>query len=524
MQVRMPGKTALAALLLAALAGAAHAEKLPLPDRGGVPDNKLYDYGVMGPPATADIVAKADAAVTTPMAPGPVKPTWDSIQQNYVVPAWFADAKFGIFMHWGVYSAAAHHNEWYEKHMYQADAKWHAENFGPQETVGYKDLIPKFTAAKWDPDAWAALFKKTGAKFVIPTAQHHDNFALWNSDVTPFNAVKMGPHRDLVGDLGTAVRKQGMKFGVSNHGVENFTFINPNADVDARLKAANADLYDPAWAKFYNYADRSPAAMQGFLTDWVDRNIELIDKYQPDILWFDNGINLRVLDPLKEHVAAYYYNRAKSWGKQVSISTKFVAYAPSNDDTKQIGSIIDFEKVGTRSPKDIRQGPWIVDDTIGSTWGYTDGMSVAGPENIIARLADTVSKNGTYLLNISPMADGTIPQSQQDTLLGIGKWLETNGEAIYGTRPWTKYGEGDNGNVLKGLRFTTKGDALYVIDLNATPDEVVVTSLAGTKVKAVTMLGAGPVKFTQGTDGLHIKLPAQKPAETAWAFKVTGVK
>ncbi len=525
-------------LLLAAglVAGAAHAEKVARPDRGGVPvtdANKMYDYGEMGPPATADIVAKADAAVTTPMPAGPFQPTWDSIQANYQAPAWFTDAKFGIFMHWGVYSAAAHHNEWYEKHMYQgADAKWHAEHFGPQEKVGYKDLIPMFTAAKWDPDAWAALFKKAGARFVIPTAEHHDNFANWNSDVTPFNSVKMGPHRDLVGDLATAVRKQGLKFGVSNHGMENFTFVNPDADIDARLKAANADLYDPAWAKFYNYADRSPAAMQGFLTDWVNRNIELIDKYQPDILWFDNGVNLRVLDPLKEHVAAYYYNRAKAWGKPVSISTKFVAYAPSNDDTKQVGSIVDFEKVGTRSPKGIRPGPWMVDDTIGSTWGYTDGMKVAGPENIIARLADTVSKGGTYLLNISPMADGTIPQDQQDTLLGIGKWLDTNGDAIYATRPWHTYGEGDMAdgkqNIAKGIRFTTKGDALYVIDLNASPDEVVVTSLntgaIKSKVNTVTLLGSGPVKFTQAVDGLHIRLPRQKPTESAWVFKVTGLK
>jgi alpha-L-fucosidase len=186
---------------------------LPKPDPDGVPKSNLYDYGVMGPPATPEIVAAADAAVTTPMPDGPFQPTWDSIAKNYQTPAWFQDAKFGIFLHWGIYSVPAHGpsaSEWYEKHMYSTASAWHIQNFGPIETFGYKDFIPLFTAAKWDPDAWAALFKKAGARYVIPTAEHHDNFALWDSAVTPFNAMKMGPKRDLIGDLAAAVRKQGL--------------------------------------------------------------------------------------------------------------------------------------------------------------------------------------------------------------------------------------------------------------------------------------------------------------------------
>ncbi|MGA2053644.1 MAG: alpha-L-fucosidase, partial [Opitutales bacterium] len=391
-------------MLAAGMLSAAAATVLPKPDMDGVPPSKLYDYGVMGPPATKAIVAAAEAAVTTPMAPGPVQPTWDSIFTNYQTPNWFEDAKFGLFMHWGIYSVAAHGPsaaEWYEKHMYAGDAQWHEENFGPIDKVGYKNLIPLFTAAKWDPDAWAKLFKESGAKFVIPTAEHHDNFALWNSNVTPYNAMRMGPQRDLIGDLAAAVRKQGLKFGVSNHGMENFTFVNPTPELDAQLKAEKADLYDPQWEAFYNVADRSDAAMTRFLTDWVNRNVELIDKYQPDILWFDNGVNLRVLDPLKEWVAAYYYNRALQWGKQVSLSTKYIAYAPSNDDTKQVGSILDFEKIGSRSPKDLRTNqPWMVDQPIGSTWGYSTGMSVSSPGTVVGWLVDTVSKGGTLLLNL----------------------------------------------------------------------------------------------------------------------------
>jgi alpha-L-fucosidase len=508
---------------LLAAGGPGQAQTLPKPDTGGAPPSDLYDYGVMGPPATPAIVAAAGAAVSKPMAAGPVQPTWESIAQNYRTPSWFEDAKFGIFMHWGLYSAAAHHNEWYEKHMYAADREWHAANFGPQESFGYKDFIGKFTLEKWDPDAWAALFARSGARFVMPTAEHHDNFALWDSDVTRFNSVDMGPHRDVVAELGAAVRKHGMKFGVSNHGVENFTFVNPTPELDARLKAMKADLYDPAWADFYNVADRSPEAMERFLTDWVNRNYELIDKYHPDILWFDNGVNLRVLDPLKLKVAAYYYNAARARGQEVSIGAKYIAYAPSNDDTRQVGAIIDFEKVGTRSPKDIRPGPWMVDDTLTSTWGYTTGMSTSGPDAVLVKLIDTVSKGGFYLLNIAPMADGTIPQAQQDTLLAIGRWLDVNGEAIYETRPWRRFGEGG----AKGYRFTARKDALYAIALEWPGEEAVIASLgsgAG-KVASVRLLGhAGALAFRQDETGLHITLPDSPPAglSHAYSFRITG--
>lgn len=508
-----------AALLLGFSATAA--ESPPRPDSGGAPASELYDYGGMGPPATREIVAAADAAVTLPDPPGPFRATWESIAANYRTPSWSGDAKFGIFMHWGLYSAAAHHNEWYEKHMYAADRAWHAQRFGPQERFGYKDFMPLFTLSRWKPDEWAALFRKAGAKFVIVTAQHHDNFALWDSEVTRFNSVDMGPKRDIVGDLGNAVRAQDMKFGVSNHGIENFTFINPAPEIDARLKATHADLYDPAWRDFYNVADRSPAAMVRFLTDWVKRNFELIDRYRPDILWFDNGVNLRVLDPLKRRVAAFYYNRALEWRKEVSISTKYIAYAPSNDDTRQIGSIIDFEKVGRRSPSDIRPGPWLVDDPIGSTWGYTDGMSVLEADEILAKLVDTVAKGGTYLLNISPMADGTIPQEQRDTLLGIGRWLEVNGEAIYGARPWKKPGEAGN----PGYRFTSAAGNLYAIALAWPQGEAAIDSVGSSagRVNSVQLLGVrGKLEFAQDSSGLRIHVPAVKPADvdSPYSFKI----
>jgi alpha-L-fucosidase len=414
--------------------------------------------------------------------------------------------------------------------MYGADSQWHIANFGPQDKFGYKDFIPLFTQSNFNADAWAELFKKSGAKFVVPTAEHHENFAMWDSQVTPFNAMKMGPHRDLIGELAKAVRKQGLKFGVSNHGIENFQFINPPAEMAAKMKAEQADLYDPKWADFYNVADRSDAACERFLTNWFARNVELIDKYQPDILWFDNGVDQRYLDPLKLRVAAYYYNRAKKWGKEVSISTKKAAYAPSNRNTETIGSIIDFEKIGARSPSGIRTGEWQVDHPIGSTWGYTSDEHFSGPGAIINALVDTVSKNGTLLLNLSPKADGTFPPEITSTLLEVGQWLGVNGEAIYDTHNWIKFGEGGGrGQPGLNIRFTVKGENLYAIILGNWPGaEAIITSLAtgkapAGKIDSVTLLGSdGKLEFTQDDTGLKVKLPVTAPCKYAYVLKITG--
>lgn len=480
----------------------------------------------MAPETRLEVVEAAVAALPTKLPPGPVAPTWDSLRAHYEVPPWFYEAKFGLMLHWGVYAVPAHHNEWYEKHMYGADRKWHAEHFGPPDQFGYKDFIPRFTCEKFDPAAWAALFKKSGARFVIPTAQHHDNFALWDSRVTPFNAKAMGPKRDLIGDLAAAVRAAGLKFGVSNHGIENFQFINPPADLLADLKAKQADLFDPQWAEFYHVADRSDAACHRFLVDWFERSVELIDRYQPDMLWFDNGVDQRFLDPLKLQIAAYYYDRAAAWGKPVSISTKKAAYAPGGNNVATIGSIIDFEKIGTRSPAGIRPGAWQVDHPIGSTWGYTSDMKIAGPANIITALADTVAKNGTLLLNLSPKADGTIPPEQQATLLAVGAWLAVNGEAIYGTHHWKTFGIGGaRGDSGPHLRYTVRGDKLYAIVLGPWPTApVTLAALAGEKVSRVELLGASvPLAFTSDTAGLHVTFPAAPVGAHAYVLRLSGL-
>jgi alpha-L-fucosidase len=502
-------------LLALPLAAFAQSTQPNMQAAGGNANN--YD---MAPETRLAVVEAAVSQIPDKIPPGPFSPTWDSLNANYKVPTWFSQAKFGLFMHWGLYSVPAHHNEWYKQYMYGAGLAWHTQTFGAPEIFGYKDFIPMFTCAKFDANAWALLFKESGAQYVIPTAQHHDNFSMWDTQYNPYNAMAMGPHRDLIGELCKAVRAQGLKFGVSNHGIEAFQFVHLSAALATELKAKHADLYDPKWADFYLVADRSDAACEKFLVNWIQRNEELIDKYQPDMLWFDNGVDIRYLDPLKLWIAAYYYNRAAQWGKEVSLSTKKAAYAPGGNNLDTIGSIIDFEKIGARSPAGIRTGEWQVDDPIGSTWGYTTDMRVSGPAPIIAKLADTVSKNGNLLLNLSPMADGTFPQAQQDTLLAVGQWLKINGEAIYGTHNWTTFAE-------DRIRFTVKGDDLYAIMTGTWPGNTVTIKsvTGGGTVTSVTMLGSdGKLKFTQDAQGLTVTLPAAAPCKYAYTLKISGLK
>jgi len=511
--------------------------------------NAAAGYGRRGSP---ELIAAALTNVPA-VPPGPFKETWQSIRENYKDPDWFRDGKFGIMMHWGIYSVQAHASEWYVRYMYGGNPgimQWHTQTYGPPTKFGYKDFLPMYTAAKWDPDAWAALFKKAGAKYVLAPGEHHDGFSNWESAVNRFNAKNFGPKRDLVGDLVAAVRKVGLKTGVSDHSSIHFDFIPA---------LPGSDQYDPQWADFYSVADRSDTARIKFLRNWVAKSMELIDKYQPDMLWYDMNSD-RSWDPLKLRVMAYYYNRAKQWGKEVAISAKTAAWVE--------GQIMDYEREG-RAPMELTDWVWQPDDPIQDKFGYVEGLKPGPSSGFVYKIIENVSKNGNYLLNISPKADGTIPQEQQDVLLAIGKWLEVNGEAIYYTRPWVTYGEGPvadaaaeamvkaraagfagriNGQNMGGagvgggglprgggykpqdIRFTTHGDTLYAIVMSWPADEAVITLLASGKpvqgkIAKVELLGhAGALEFTQDAAGLHVKFPAEKPCNFAYVLKITGLK
>ena len=298
------------------------------------------------------------------------------------------------------------------------------------DKFGYKDFIPLFKAEKYDPHGWADLFAKAGARYVVPVAEHHDGFAMWNSDLTPWCAGKMGPKRDLTGELAESVRQRNLIFGLSTHRMEHHD-LRIRLQVCPTTNSIHASrIYGPPIPGEMNEGNAS-AVFQG---DWLARVQELVDKYQPQLIYFDNGVNPREYDDVKLRAATYYYNRAAQWGKQVTLATKDVAYL--------FGSVQDFEKQ-QRAPKWIYPAAgWQIDDALGSTWGYTTGVTIRPAESVIRELFETASTGGNLLLNVSPRGDGSIPEDQQAALAGIGEWLRANGEGIYGTRAWMTFGEG----------------------------------------------------------------------------------
>ena len=461
---------------------------------------------------------------------GPFEADWQSLVNNYEVPKWFRDAKFGIFIHWGLYSVPAAGSEWYPKHMYNAMSREHQRKWGKLNEFGYKDFIPLFKAEKFNAQEWAELFREAGARYVIPTAEHHDGFAMYDTKYSKWNAKQMGPCRDVIGELAEAVRHEGLKFGVSNHRIENWDFMYP-----LNIPKDSTDLFLPEYAGLYGPPQKpteqsgmgpkaqtaakagvteaviDESAQEGrhpqsdaFLNEWEIRVHELIDKYQPDLLYFDNGINYRSLDPWKLRIARYYYNSAWQWGKQVSIQSKSTAYLA--------GSIKDFERE-SRAPKQLTNYYWQVDDPIGNKFGYIEGLKLQSADGIIRNLVENISKNGNLCLNVSPRSDGTIPDDQQQVLRAVGQWLKVNGEGVYGTRAWKVFGE-------KNIRFTLKDNNLYVFVLRWDGKPFTIHSLRASEVRKVTALSTGKlVKTTAQPDGLRIEANGTATA-SAVCFRV----
>ena len=470
---------------------------------------------------------------------GPFRPDWESLQK-YEPPEWYQDAKFGIFIHWGVYSVPAFSSEWYPRNMYEPgfDAyKHHIATYGPLDKFGYKDFIPMFKAERFDPSAWAALFKKAGAKYVVPVAEHHDGFAMYDSGLSDWTAAKMGPHRDVIGDLSKAVRAEGLHFGVSSHRVEHDFFMGVGRKIPS-------DVNDPQYAAFYGPAH--PGVYQwgtpvgndftyvssAWADDWLARDAELVEKYHPDIVYFDWWIGHASIRPNLTLFAAFYYNRSLKYGDHVGV-INYKDYA-----MQEHAGVLDVERgqLGDR-----RALYWQTDTSVSNkSWGYIKDDTFKSPEFVVDQLIDVVSKNGNLLLNIGPRSDGSIPDEAQQVLLDVGSWLSINGDAIYGTRPWKTYGEGPT-KVAAGsfhdtdtahytpedFRFTTKADALYAIGLAwPTNGEAVIRSLAATlgsqSVQSVSLLGSdAKPKFQQRPDGLHVQLPSQPPVKYAYVLRLT---
>lgn len=466
---------------------------------------------------------------------GPFRASWESLR-SYQTPDWYRDAKFGIFIHWGVYSVPAYDNEWYPRNMYLESSPvfaHHVSTYGPQIRFGYKDFIPRFTAARFDADQWARLFRRAGARYVVPVAEHHDGFSLYNNTLSAWNAVNMGPKRDVMSLLAGAIRRQGMIFGASSHRAEHWWFFEGGAQFPSDVReTANAGLYGPAFPRKTGFGDESqPTA--SYLDDWLGRTAELVEQYRPQLLWFDWWIEQPVFEPYRRRFAAYYYNRARDWNRGVVINYKLGAFPEQT-------AVLDVERGQLDS---ISAHPWQTDTSVSKrSWGYIrdDEFKTAG--SLVHDLADIVSKNGSLLLNIGPRPDGTIPEPVERILLDIGRWLEVNGEAIYGSRPWTVFGEGPT-QVAAGsfkdaeraaftsedIRFTTKGDVLYAILLDWPGDNrAVIKSLAengpgaGRAIGNVELLGSrAPLKWTRTAAALVVELPAERPCSYAYALKLS---
>ncbi len=460
----------------------------------------------------------------------PFKPTEQSLK-NYKYPEWFSDAKFGIWAHWGP-QAVPRQGDWYARLMYQegsADYKYHLAHYGPQSKFGYKDIIPLWKAQRWDPEKLMALYKKAGAKYFVSMGTHHDDFFLWNSKIHKWNAVNYGPHKDVVGIWEKAARKEGLRFGVSEHLGASFTWFQPShgADTAGPYKGIPYDGANPMYQDLY-HAKADPSD-HGWLStnkewqrEWFFSIKELIDNYHPDLLYSDSKL------PFGEYgrtLLAHFYNQdiAKNKGMLEAVYT---CKEPSDGMWVQ-----DLE----RGVKDtISALPWQTDTSIGD-WFYRTGQKYKSATDVIQMLVDIVSKNGNLLINIVQTPEGDLEPDVIEIVKEIGMWTSVNGEGIYGTRPWKVYGEKPaNETVVKSgnfneskvqytagdIRFTKKGNVLYAFCLGKPTEDIHINSLGkksalGVKtISSVTMLGSNAkIPWKQDGDALVIKKTFNVPVE-----------
>jgi len=505
------------------------------------------------------------------------QPTWDSLQA-YVAPPWFRDAKFGIWAHWTA-QCVPERGDWYARNMYmqgEPQYEYHCRTYGHPSKFGFMEVDNLWKAEHWDPGALMRLYKAAGAKYFVALANHHDNFDNYASTHHAWNSLNVGPRKDIVGGWAKAAREHGLRFGVSNHSAHAWHWFQTAYGYDgegpqqgvrydaARLTKADGrgtwwegldpqELYTGAnmvlpdgihgveavkqWHEQHDriWTEDPPPHNPQFVRQWFLRCKELLDKYQPDLLYFDNtGLPLGQagLD-----IAAYFYNANRRWhGGRLDA----VLNAKNLTPGQRPALVEDIERGVSEA---IRPLPWQTDTCIGD-WHYSrplfeaHGYKSAG--TVITRLCDIVSKNGNLLLSIPLRGDGTIDSDERRVLEQLAAWMAVNGEAIFGTRPWRVFGEGPT-KVADGMfgennahaftaddvRFTTKGDTLFAIALaRPTASHVTLKSLASNtpgSVDRVEMLGSSvPLRFTRDTLGLTFELPQKVPGEHAIVFKIMG--
>ena len=479
-------------------------------------------------PERARLVKQVEAG----MRDGPFRPDWASLQ-SHKTPQWYQDAKFGIFIHWGLYSIPAFGSEWYSRDMYvqgSPEFAHHVTTYGPQNKFGYKDFIPRFTAERFDPASWMALFRDAGARYVVPVAEHHDGFSMYGTKLSDFSAAKLGPKRDVLAEVKVAAKAHDLHFCLSSHRAEHDWFFDEGrkfaSDV---IDPAHAGLYGPAQARINGpnsddlFSDYTYVS-QAWLDDWLARQAELVVGYEPELIYFDWWIGQPSFRNTLPKFLAFYYNRAARTGRSAVVNYKLGEFADG-------AGVLDIER--GQAPG-IRSDTWQTCTSISDkSWGYVENDTYKSPAQIVHLLADIVSKNGNLLLNVGPKGDGSIPDAARDTLLAVGGWLKTNGEAIYGAKPWTRFGEGPTENAdgsfseskakpytPHDFRFTTASGRLYAIQL-AEPENGKAVIMSVRAAKAVTLLGReAPLTFTQNADGLTVTLPSDAPRQLANVYRI----
>lgn len=417
------------------------------------------------------------------------EPNWTSLKKMGT-PEWLQNGKFGIYTHWGPYAVHAYgsNTTWYSYALYlqeDGEARQHFEKkFGKlSPDFGYKDLIALFKAEKFDADEWADLFQKAGAKFAGPVAEHHDGFAMWDTKYSDWNAAKMGPERDIVGELSAAMKKRDMKFVTAFHHAANWFFF-PVHD-------KKYDTGDPKNAGLYGqYHMPGEMRNQEFIDEWYGKIIEVIDNYGPDFIWFDFALDSIPEGYVKDFLA-YYYNWADENGKEVVVTYKDHDIIPG-------AGVRDLE---LGQEPNVTYNDWITDTSVDDrgAWGWAEDLTFKTPDRLIDNLIDRVSKNGYLLLNVGPKPDGTIPEGAKEVLLEMGSWLDVNGEAIYNTTPWFIAGEGptttadiqrqgfnESGAVYtsEDIRFTVNGDDLYATYLDWPGENALIKTIKASGPKA----------------------------------------
>jgi alpha-L-fucosidase len=478
------------------------------------------------------------------IAAGPFNSAAESLEQ-YKCPEWFRDAKFGIWAHWGP-QAVPRQGDWYARKMYiegEHDYKHHLETYGHPSEHGYKDIIPLWKAEKWDPEALMALYAKAGAKYFVSMGVHHDNFDLWDSKHHEWNAVKMGPKRNVVAEWKKAALKQGLRFGVSEHLGASYAWFTPSHSSDKKgpLAGVPYDGANPEFQELYHPQHNEPYQNNGrtwyaqdpkWQREWFERVKDLVDQTQPDLLYTDGGIPFG--DVGRSLVAHFYNENIANHGGRLE-----AVYTCKN--TPPAGEFLpgaEVEDVERGVMKGINPLPWQTDTSIGD-WFYSEGFKYKSTTQVVHMLADIVSKNGNLLINVVQYPEGDLPPESRQFLDEMAAWIAINGDAIYGTRPWKVFGEGpttaaaghfkeDTAYTPEDIRFTAKEGAVFAIVLGIPTGQVRIHSLgsdsklAEQTVADVQLLGSNEkTGWTQTKDALVVNVPQQLPTSHAVAFRIT---